>query len=148
MFSTTKHPSRRIPASRASSAAGSEVGNTSAPSSWKLAGDSYTSPAKPKMFGREKPCRSRFSASYLNPTTLRCKYQKYTYIYIIYNLYITIYVYIVTSVFFPLTSYQRKHLDHFMFPKCRIFVAPCFAVQLEDSCFVANHPDQQRSNRP
>ena len=71
---------RRIPTSRASSAAGSEVGNTSAPSSWKLAGDSYTSRAKPKMFGREKPCRSRFSASYLNPTTLGCKYQKYTYI--------------------------------------------------------------------
>ena len=52
------------------------------------------------------------------------------------------------KVFFPLTSYQRKHLDHFMFPKCRIFVAPCFAVQREDSCFVANHPGLQRSNRP
>ena len=48
VFSTTKHPSRRIPTSRASSAAGSEVGNTSAPSSWKLAGDSYTSPASAK----------------------------------------------------------------------------------------------------
>lgn len=25
------------------------------------------------------------------------------------------------KVFFPLTSHQRKHLDHFMFPKCRTF---------------------------
>ena len=48
----------------------------------------------------------------------------------------------------PLASYKNK-LDHFMFPKCHlILVAPCFAVQLEDSCFVANHPDQQLSNQP